>query len=131
MSVFVDTSALFALVDRDDGNHGAARAAFPSLLESEELVTHNYVLVETIALAHRRLGVEAVRVLARDLLPALTTVWVDELAHAAGLSALLAALPTAVSLVDFVSFHVMRERGLARAFAFDDDFRDAGFLPLP
>jgi predicted nucleic acid-binding protein len=56
-------------------------------------------------------------------------VWVDEAAHAAGVAALLAALPTRISLVDFVSFEVMRERGISRAFAFDDDFRKAGFVP--
>lgn len=33
----------------------------------------------------------------------------------------------APSLVDFVSFEVMRERGITTAFAFDDDFRRQGF----
>jgi predicted nucleic acid-binding protein len=32
-----------------------------------------------------------------------------------------------VSFVDWVSFEVMRRRGLRRAFAFDPDFRAAGF----
>jgi len=57
-------------------------------------------------------------------------VWIDEPTHAAGLAALLAALPTDVSLVDFVSFQVMRERGIARAFVFDDDFQAAGFATV-
>jgi predicted nucleic acid-binding protein len=57
----------------------------------------------------------------------LSIVWIDEATHAAGAAALLAALPTRTSLVDFVSFEVMRERGIPRAFAFDDDFRAAGF----
>ena len=131
MTVFVDTSALYALLDRDDAQHSAARAAFSALLESEELTTHSYVLVETVALTQRRLGPDAVRALTQDLLPAITTVWVDEAAHAAGLAALLAALPTEVSLVDHVSFHVMRTLGITRAFAFDGDFNAAGFSTLP
>ena len=131
MTVFVDTSALYALLDRDDAQHSVARAAFPSLLENEELTTHSYVLVETVALTQRRLGPEAVRALTQDLLPAITTVWVDEAAHAAGLAGLLAALPTEVSLVDHVSFHVMRTLGITRAFAFDADFASAGFSTLP
>ena len=34
------------------------------------------------------------------------------------------------SLVDGVSFEVMRERGIERAFAFDRDFVHAGFAVL-
>ena len=130
MSIFVDTSALYALLDADDQNHQPARKALPTL-EGEELVTHSYVLVESIALTQRRLGADAVRVLTQTLLPGLTTMWIDEASHGAGLAALLAALPTSVSLVDMVSFHVMRERGIGRAFAFDADFRSAGFSTIP
>lgn len=130
MTVFADTSALYALLDRDDGFHAAARAAFADLA-GEDVVTHSYVLVEMIALTQRRLGAEAVRRFSQDFLPVLSTVWIDEATHASGLAALLAALPTDVSLVDFVSFQVMRERGIARAFAFDDDFLKAGFSALP
>src|SRR5687767_4459311 len=130
MTVFADTSALYALLDRDDRFHRAARVTFADLA-GEDFVTHSYVLVEMIALTQRRLGGEAVRRFSQDFLPVLSTVWIDEATHASGLAALLAALPTDVSLVDFVSFQVMRERGIARAFAFDDDFQAAGFSPLP
>lgn len=96
-------------------------------LSDEERLTHNYVVIETVAIAHRRLGEAAVRRLLQELLPIVTNIWVDEPTHAAGAAALLAALPTHVSLVDFVSFEVMRQHGIARAFAFDADFRAAGF----
>jgi predicted nucleic acid-binding protein len=94
-------------------------------------MTHNYVLVETVAIAQRRLGEVAARRLLQELTPVLTTVWVDEATHAAGVAALLAALPTKISLIDFVSFEVMRENGISRAFAFDDDFAAAGFELAP
>ncbi|GAC1456623.1 MAG: hypothetical protein NVS1B1_11850 [Candidatus Limnocylindrales bacterium] len=131
MTVFVDTSGLYALLDAADAQHRRARTAFAQLVRSEDLLTHSYVLVETVALAHRRLGADAVRALTNDLLPAIATIWVDEAAHAAGLSALVAALPTDVSLVDQVSFHLMRQLQLTRAFAFDRDFQTAGFEVLP
>ena len=35
------------------------------------------------------------------------------------------------SLVDCVSFEVMRRRGITRAFAFDRHFADAGFELVP
>lgn len=130
MTVFADTSALYALLDRDDRFHSSARAAFASIA-GQEIVTHSYVLVEMIALTQRLLGAEAVRRFSQDFVPVLNAVWIDEATHASGLAALLAALPTDASLVDFVSFQVMRERGIARAFAFDDDFQAAGFTTVP
>lgn len=130
MSVLADTSALYALLDRASEDHDAARTIFPQLLEGE-LLTHNYVVLELLAVAGRRLGPESVRRALAELLPALGVVWVDQATHDAAVAALVAALPTRTSLVDFVSFHVMRERAIAEAFAFDADFTSAGFQTIP
>jgi predicted nucleic acid-binding protein len=130
VSVLVDTSALFALLDRRDAMHLEARDVVESL-EREDLMTHNYVLLEATALVHRRLGAAAVRALDELLAIIGTTVWIDDIRHSAGVAALLAALPTQISLVDFISFNTMRELGLTHAFAFDADFRRAGFRTLP
>lgn len=54
MTVFVDTSALYALIDADDDNHAAASTRFAAL-RGQELISHSYVLVETLALVGRRL----------------------------------------------------------------------------
>ena len=110
--------------------HLEARDVVESL-EREELMTHNYVLLEATALVHRRLGAAAVRALDELLAIIGTTVWIDDIRHSAGVAALLAALPTQISLVDFISFNTMRELGLTHAFAFDADFRRAGFRTLP
>jgi uncharacterized protein len=60
--VFVDSSALYAMLDISDANHQAARAGWIGLLhEQASLVTHNYVLLETSALLQNRLGVGALR----------------------------------------------------------------------
>ena len=127
MSAFVDTSALFALVDADDDAHARARAIFERVGESDDLVTHQYVVAETLALAQRRLPAAAIQDLIIGLLPAVTMEPVDNAMHEAATAALLAALPTRRSFVDLVSFQFMREHGIARAFAFDTDFERAGF----
>jgi predicted nucleic acid-binding protein len=128
---FVDTSALFALLDRGDANHRKAAEVFPGLLRDDQLLTHNYVLVESTALVHRRLGPAAVRALLEDLVPAFEVEWVDEEVHRAGTSAFLAAVRRRASLVDRVSFEVMRRRRIEQAFAFDEDFAEQGFRTVP
>jgi len=124
----VDTSALFALLDEDDANHGRATAVFMSLAPGD-LVTHNYVVVEALALSRRRLGAAMAVRLAHEILPAIAHVWVDEPTHRAALAAFLTR-PTGPSLVDHASFLVMRQLGLTAAFAFDRDFQAEGFTTL-
>jgi predicted nucleic acid-binding protein len=131
LTVFVDTSALFALLDADDAHHPEAATYFAELDPVEDLVTHSYVLVETTALTQARIGLAAVRALADELTPRLEVHWVDEHVHRAALTALLASTERRVSLVDRVSFEVMRARGITRAFAFDPDFARQGFATVP
>lgn len=131
MSVFADTSALYAFLDRDDANNRAAIRTFESLLSRDALTTHNYVVVETAALVHRRLGPAAGRALIEDVLPAIDVDWVDVEMHRAAESAFLAALRRHVSLVDWVSFELMRRRKIGSAFAFDRDFVAQGFSVVP
>lgn len=131
MSVFVDTSALYAVLDRDDSNHSPAAETYLALLERTSLLTHAYVVVETTALAQRQLGMEAVRALVDDMLPAFDVTLVDESLHQAASAAMLAAGVRDVSLVDWTSFELMRRLGVAEAFAFDDDFARQGFTLLP
>ena len=101
-------------------------------LERGELtaVTHSSIIVETAALVQRRLGMAAVRTLLDDLLPLFDVVWVDAELHAQAATALLAANHRQISLVDWTSFAVMRQRAIDEAFAFDDDFAQRGFEPF-
>ena len=128
---FADTSGLYALLDRDDQNHAAAKRCWLRLMDREEpLLTTNYVLVETCALAQRRLGIEAVRAIEDDLIPVLRVEWIGKDAHTLAVNALLTARRKTLSLVDCVSFLTMRRAGVRAAFAFDRHFREEGF-PFP
>jgi predicted nucleic acid-binding protein len=132
MSVYVDTSALLAVLDADDQQHARAAAAWRTLIETEEeLVVTNYVLVETFALVQGRLGLKAVRTLQQDIVPMLQVAWVTEEGHGAAVTALLTAARRRLSLVDCASFDTMRRSGLTRAFAFDRHFGEQGFEQIP
>lgn len=85
------------------------------------------MVLETVALTQRRLGLEAVTVLRDSLLAVVQQAWVDRDLHGQALAATLAAGRRDVSFVDRVSFELMRRRGLQRAFAFDEHFAEQGF----
>lgn len=130
MTAFADTSALYALLDPNDQAHDRAASGFRTLA-TEGLVAHNYVVVECGALVRARLGWGAAREFHEKLVPALDLVWVSPEVHRAAVAALLAGGGRGVSLVDWTSFEVMKERGLRRAFAFDRDFAAQGFETVP
>ena len=132
MSVFVDTSALFAILDADDENHESAGRAWTDLVaQGVDLICTDYVLLEGFALVQRRLGLGAIRTLEEDIVPMLRVEWVTDVRHASGVAALLVAASRQLSLVDCVSFEVMRHLGVREVFAFDRHFADQGFTLVP
>ena len=126
MTTFVDTSAIYALLDRSDAGHGRAVRG-QEAVAGDELVTHAYVVVETISLVRHRLGPEPAARLIDEFLPALDVVDVDERLRTRALAAFRAGVATSISLVDRTSFELMRDLGIDRAFALDEDFEAAGF----
>ena len=130
MTLFVDSSGILALVDRDDPAHAGVVEAF-AMGRSEALATHAYVIVETLAVARRRYGPAAAADLIDRVMPALDVVPVDADLHAAAVAAFRDTVESSVSLVDRTSFVFMRREGIERAIAIDADFRTAGFETLP
>ena len=128
-AVFADTSALYALLDRDDDNHTAAVERLSKISSvGASLVTSNYILVETCALVQRRIGQAALSAFHKVAASSLTIHWVTQRQHELGMAAVLAAARRKLSLVDCVSFAVMRDLRIQAAFAFDQHFRDEGFV---
>jgi uncharacterized protein len=126
VSVFVDTSAVYALLDAADSNHERAIGAAERLL-GEELVTHSFVVVELVSLVRRRLGAEAASRLIDEFLPAIDIADVDASLRVRALAAFRASTGSAISLVDRTSFEFMRQRRIRRAWAMDADFATEGF----
>lgn len=132
MRVFIDTSAFLAVLDADDRIHSKAKKKWEELVSSKNiLISHNYILVETFALVQHRLGTAAVKVFNDDVLPVISVKWVDEATHKTAVSALITASRRRLSLVDCVSFEIMRQLGVEAAFTFDPHFAEQGFRCIP
>jgi len=132
VSVFVDTSALLAVMVEDSLGHDDALRMWDQLLDSDELlVTSNYVVLELCSILQKRHGMSAVRNAVGDILPPIEILWVDRSTHDAALEALVTANRRQLSLVDCVSFVVMREQGIQRVATLDRHFAEQGFEALP
>lgn len=126
--VFVDTSAIYALLVADDAEHDRARRILAALQrEDVSLVSTSFVVLESVALLQSRIGVPGVQAFHRLVLGALDVEWIEAAHYERAMLALLAANRRDISLTDWTSFEVMRGRGIERAFAFDAHFAEQGF----
>ena len=130
--IFVDTSALFALVNAVDGDNLSSQSIWKELLQDRhELWTNNYIIVECISLLQRRLGLELVRLLESEILRVLEVEWLDKEHHALAVAEVLQTNRRNLSLVDCSAFETMRRLEIETAFTFDDHFRAEGFKTIP
>jgi predicted nucleic acid-binding protein len=128
MNVFADTSALFALIVKDDALHEQAVKTFAALAEAHSrLITSSFVLAEISALLQHRVGRDALQDFYGVIYPLLDVVWVDEELFRRGMQRLLLDRKKGVSLTDSLSFEIMETRGFDLAFAFDRHFVKRGF----
>lgn len=126
--IFVDSSALFALVDRTDRYHDTASAQWEQLVpERPALHTSNYVVLESATFLQARLGLQAVRDLRERLLPLMNVHFIDAPLHDAALDLAMMEKKRNLSVVDCSSFLLMRRNAWSRVFAFDEHFRRFGF----
>lgn len=131
--IFVDTSGLYALIEKKDAHHAAARAAVEKMLRAgRRLVVTDYIVAETVNLANARSGSRvAARVL--DLLEqsaGIRVEWLGVLRFDAAKAFFRKHADHEYSFTDCTSFVVMRELRLAQALTTDSHFPEAGFEAL-
>jgi uncharacterized protein len=132
MSIFVDTSVFLAVLTDDDHNNKIAAETLATLAESgEQLITTNYILVESYALIQRRMGMNAIQDFQEKILPSLTLTWINAEEHQHALQQFLLENRRNLSFVDCSSFEAIQRLGIDKAFTFDNHFREQGFEIIP
>lgn len=125
--VLIDTSAIFALADQADPNYQNARILMESLVSSDQVIlTHNYMILEAVALMQRRLGLQHALSFLKQASD-FEVHWIDQDDHLAVVALMESRSRRGLSLVDCASFVVMRRHGVEQALAFDGDFEIEGF----
>ncbi len=127
MSIFVDSSVLYAAADSSDAGNQRAKAILAS---GELFVTSDHVLVETWLLIHSRKNRQTAEKFWEGLRDGLAVI------EPVGLADLEAAWHIGLSypdqdfsIVDRTSFAVMGRLGIERAASFDEDFAIFRFGP--
>ena len=127
-TIFLDTVGLVALWDQRDQWHTAAKSCFAAQdPNTSRYITTSYVLVECANHAARRVYRPEVVKLREELIAAgdlfdplldeIRSAWEDYARGGVGTA----------SLVDHISFAVMRRLGVTKAFTNDKHFTAAGF----
>ena len=125
------------MADAGDPNHELARAFQEEIAGERVLVATNYVLDELYTLLllnvgyQRTLDVKSkLDIMVEEQI--LEIVWVTEEITAEAWHVFVTYNADKIwSFTDCVSFVVMKQQGISEAFAFDDDFRQMGFVCRP
>ncbi len=130
---FLDTSTLYALIDRRDTHHAAASDLVGRLVRANRLlVTTDYIVTEAVNLANARSGHHIARRILDliDQSAGIRLEWIGSLRFEATKAFFRRHSDHGYSFTDCTSFVVMRELKLSDALTTDAHFRAAGFQVL-
>jgi predicted nucleic acid-binding protein len=131
--VFLDTSGLYALVDKNDSWHDKATRVVRQILQSRrKLITTDQIIIETVNLSvARKSHFVGKRVL--DLVEqstGITVEWIGSLRVDSAKTFYRKHSDHAFSFTDCTSFIVMHELKLIEALTSDEHFTQARFRAL-
>lgn len=127
--VIVDTSAIYALIDRSDEFHQKAKQIVKELsLKRVDLILTNFVLAETHALILSRLGHELAREWIKNLIWTIEHVNRDDEKRAREI--IINFQDKTFSYIDASTFAVMERLKIDSAFSFDNHFTQYGWQCL-
>lgn len=131
--LLTDTSALYALADRSDPHHAAAKAFLAEHTKSSRLLVCNHVFDETMTVVKARLGAHAALQMGLRLRASAFVEWVVFTADLEWETWRIFSryVDKAWSYTDCACLALAHGRGLTDAFSFDHHFGQMGLTMRP
>ena len=126
MSVFVDASAFYALLNKKDKFYEKAISVAKVLSDSNELlITSNYTLAETYTVVRSKINFNTARAFISEIRRSeIEIIWIDEETHNRGVEIFIEKKePKDLSFFDCVDFALIERYGIKKAFSFDRHFK--------
>jgi len=131
MKVFIDTSAFYAIVDKDDANHETASEIINKLVgEKAELYTSNFILSETYTLLRNNVGHSKTIDFIEKARDSLRIIHISEDIEERAIRILKKYSDKDFSFVDCTSFVIIEDLKFQKTFAFDKHFKQYGLATL-
>lgn len=130
--IFADTGALYALLVKSDEHHDSALTWLKAHKRKARLFTTDYVISELLTLLRARSELARARVSAKVLFGGKVAriQHVSEQNIKAATKVFDQFSDKEWSFTDCVSYAVIEELGIKKAFAFDDHFRQFGIVEV-
>lgn len=121
-SIFTDTGAWYAYIDKDDADHDAAINVVRNL--NRPLITSNYIFDEIMTLTRMRLGFSTAAAFGEKLWnqEIATLVKISDRDESRAWEIFLKYKDKGFSFTDCTSFAIMERLSVSTAFAFDHHF---------
>jgi len=132
ISCYVDTSAFYAYLVRNDRFHGPVSDVLSrAVSENRPLFSSSFVLGETLGLLQFRHGVQAAQRFMTDVYPMVMWRWVDAKMFADVWDIVIGSGRRSLTVVDASAVACIHERAGSVCIAVDTDLTGFGFDVLP
>lgn len=126
--IMIDTSAIYALLDKSDNLHQQSFALFQELsTKPVTVVITNFILAECHALLANRLSPEIARSWLKGLCWPVERITEEDEQRAKEI--IFTYIDKSFSYTDATTFAVMERLGINEVLAFDQHFPQYGFIP--
>lgn len=130
--VFIDTSAIFSLVNKKEEHHSKAEKFYNTLKSDKSLVfTTNYIINETYTLLSGRINKSTALEFIEAMSNTFIIIYISREDDLGAIEILKKFEDKGFSFTDAVSFYIMKKEKIKIAFAFDKHFIQAGLKTLP
>ncbi len=124
--IMVDTSAIYALLDRSDNFHKQAVAILKEISTKQKIIViTNFIIAESHALLANRLGSELARTWLKGLCWPVERITEEDERKAREI--IFTYFDKSFSYTDATTFAVMERLGITNVLAFDQHFTQYGF----